>query len=149
MHQSPAEVMALSLEITPRSIAASANVDGGGVDMAGWDGVLFLLAVGVIDGTQDMHAESDDNSAFSSATNMVDVDAVAVDITQVAGTGDGKIYALDVWRPAEQFVRVNVANGAGAVADFQCVIAMRYRATGRLPLTQHSTIGELIKFIAS
>jgi hypothetical protein len=132
--------MSFSLDIKPQSIGASAGVDGAGVDMKGWDGVLFILALGVIDGTQDMKAQGDDNSSFTSATDITDAA-----ITQVAGTGDNKAYLLDVWRPTERYIRSRVDNGAGAVADFQAVIAMRYRATGRLPLTQHADIGELIK----
>lgn len=143
-HQSPAEKMAFSLELSPQSIAASTAANGNGVDMQGWDGVLFVLALGAIDGTQDMKAQSDDNSGFSSA-----VDITNAAITQVTATGDDKVYLLDVWRPTERYVRAVVTNGAGAVADFQAVIAVRYRLTGRGPITQHSSVGELKKVMAN
>ena len=139
-HMSPFEKMAVTLDIVPQSIAASSSANGAGVDMKGWDGVAFIMAVGAIDGTQDLKAQSDDNSGFSSATDITNAA-----ITQVAGTGDNKVYILDVWRPSERYVRSVLANGAGATADFQAVIAIRYRGTGRFPITQDATVGELKK----
>lgn len=146
-HLSPAEQFAFFLDLPPQSIAASSSANGSGIDMLfdgkQWDGVLFILAVGVIDGTQDMKAQSDDNSGFSSPT-----DITAAAITQMAGTDDNKIAILDVYRPPERFVRSVVTNGAGAAADFQGVIGMLYRGTGRFPITQHSTVKELKKVVA-
>lgn len=136
--------MAFSIDITPRSIAASSTVNGAGVDMQGWDGCLFFLCLGVTDGTTDLSAQGDDNSAFSSPVDITD----AV-ITQLTATDDGKGAILDVWRPTERYIRSSVDTGAGATADFECVIAVRYRATGRLPITQHSTVLELVKIASN
>lgn len=145
MHQSPAEIMAFSLGLSPQSIAASTAANGNIVNMAGWDGVLFVLLLGAIDGVQDMKAQIDNAVGFASPTDITNAA-----ITQVAATGDDKIYLLDVYRPSEAtvgpvFVRPVVTNGAGAVADFQAVLTIRYRATGRLPLTQDASVGELKK----
>ena len=142
MHQSPAEVLAFSIEIAPVSMAASSTVVGAGVDMKGWQGVLFFLMLGVTDGTTDMNAQdSPDNSAWT------DIDALAK-ITQLTATDDGKGAILDVYGATERYVRCSVDTGAGATADFECVVAVRYRATGRLPVEQHATMLELVKFVA-
>ncbi len=130
MHQSPSDVMKFSLALSPQSIAASGSANGVVLDMQGWDGVLFYLMLGVIDGTQDMQIESDDVVGFGGAANIA-----GAAIAQIAAAGDDTIAGVDVWRPTERFVRCVVSNGAGAVADFQGVIAVRYRATGRLPFT--------------
>lgn len=140
MHVSPAEHMAFSLGLSPQSIAASTAANGNIVDMSGWSGVLFVLALGAVDGTQDMKAQGDDAVGFGSPT-----DITGAAITQVAATGDDKIYILDVWRPTERFVRAVVTNGAGAVADFQCVLTIRYGRAGVLPPVQHASLGELKK----
>lgn len=140
MHQSPAEVMSWAQEIAPIASAASTATNGTGVDMQGWEGVLFVLNLGATDGTVDMKAQRDDNSSFSSAT-----DITGAAITQVAGTGDNKLYLLDVYRPSERYVRAVVTTGAGATADQLGVTAVRYRGTGRFPITQHATVGELVK----
>lgn len=139
MHQSPAQFMSWSQEIAPIASAASTATNGNGVDMQGWAGVLFVLNLGATDGTVDMKAQRDDNSSFSSAT-----DITGAAITQVAGTGDNKLYMLDVYRPSERYVRAVVTTGAGATADQLGVTATRYRGTGRFPIAQHSSVGELI-----
>lgn len=139
MHQSPAQFMSWSQEIAPIASAASTATNGNGVDMQGWAGVLFVLNLGATDGTVDMKAQRDDNSSFSSAT-----DITGAAITQVAGTGDNKLYMLDVYRPSERYVRAVVTTGAGATADQLGVTATRYRGTGRFPISQHSSVGELI-----
>ena len=131
--------MSFSQAVDPQSIGASSNVDSGSVDMRGWDGVLFILGVGAIDGTQDMKLQdSADNSTFADI-------GTGFNITQVAGTGDNKLYMLDLWKPAKRYIRVNVANGAGATADFQAVIACQYRRTGLTPIAQLADVGELVK----
>jgi hypothetical protein len=135
--------MPFSIDIKPQSIGASASVNGAGVDMQGWDGVLFLLALGVIDGTQDMKIQAAEDTAFSGGDLEDPITGAA--ITQLTGTDDNKGAIVDVWRPTQRYVRSVVSNGAGAAADFQCVIAVCYRATGRLPITQHADILELIK----
>lgn len=138
MHQSPADVMAFSQSINPQSLAASSTTNGSSVDMSGWDGVLFVLALGATDGTTDMKAQdSADDSTFA--------DITGASITQVAGTGDDKLYLLDVWRPSKRYVRPVVTTGAGAGADFEAVIALQYRRTGTTPITQHADVGELVK----
>lgn len=139
MHQSPAQFMSWSQEIAPIASAASTATNGNGVDMQGWAGVLFVLNLGATDGTVDMKAQRDDNSSFSSAT-----DITGAAITQVAGTGDNKLYMLDVYRPSERYVRAVVTTGAGATADQLGVTATRYRGTGRFPITQHTSVGELV-----
>lgn len=141
-HQSPFERISASLEVPPQSIAASSSANGAGVDMNGWEGVAFVLALGAIDGTQDMKAQRDDNSGFSSA-----VDITGAALVQVADTGDNKLYILDVGRDliTERYVRAVVTNGAGATADFQAVLAFRYRGVGRFPIAQHATVGQLVK----
>src|SRR3990172_853678 len=149
MNQSPAEIMAFSLGLSPQSIAASTAANGNIVDMAGWDGVIFVLLLGAIDGVQDMKAQIDNAVGFASP-----VDITGAAITQVAATGDDKIYLLDVWRPSEAvvgpvFVRPVAARGGAAVPDFQAVLTIRSRAAGRLPLAQHSTVGELKKVLVN
>lgn len=139
-HQSPSDVMSWSQEIAPIASAASTATNGTGVDMQGWEGVLFVLNLGATDGTVDMKAQRDDNSGFSSAT-----DITGAAITQVTASGDNKLYLLDVYRPSERYCRVVVTTGAGATADQLGVEAIRYRGTGRFPITQHSTVAEVVK----
>jgi hypothetical protein len=136
-HQSPANTCAIEQEITART-SNNTQVNGNGVDMQGWDGVLFILNLGTIDAAVDMALFSDTTSAFSSATAVT-----GAAITQVPATGDGQIVAIDLYRPTERHVRARITVASGTTGAALSVTSMRYRATGRLPITQ--TLDELVK----
>jgi hypothetical protein len=129
--------MAIETEITART-SNNTQVNGAGVDMQGWDGVLFVLALGTIDAAVDMGLFSDTTSAFSSATAIT-----GAEIVQVPGTGDNQIVAIDLYRPSERHVRARVTVASGTTGAALSVTSMRYRATGRLPITQ--TLDQLVK----
>lgn len=143
-HDSLLERTSLVQTIDPVAAGASTATNGAAVDMQGWDGVVFVAMVGNTDRTVDQKVQSDDNSGFSSPTDITGAAS-----TQVSATGDSKSYAIDVWRPGERFVRHIVTSGAGGTATLIAGFAIRYRATGRLPISQHATVGELIKKIAN
>lgn len=107
------------------SLAASTAFNGVGVDTSGWDGAIFYFLLGVTDGTFDLKIQRDDNSGFSSAT-----DITSAALTQVTGTGDNLTYAIDVYRPTERYLRSVMTTGAGATADVAGVLAILYRGTG-------------------
>lgn len=136
-HMSPAEGMAIEQEITAR-LANNTQVNGTGVDMQGWDGVLFILNLGTIDAAVDMAAFRDDASNFPSATAIT-----GAAITQISATGDGFVVGVDVYRPSERYVRARVTVASGTTGAQLSVTSIRYRATGRLPITQ--TLDELVK----
>lgn len=136
-HMSPAESNAIEQEVTAR-LLNNGNVNGAGQDMQGWDGCLFLLNLGTIDAAVDMAVVRDDNSSFSSATAIT-----GASIVQVPATGDGQIVAIDVYRPSERYVRASVTVGSGTTGAQLSVTAIRYRGTGRLPMTQ--TLDQLVK----
>jgi len=141
-HQSPADVMSITTEIVPVSVSGAVN--GAGVDMNGWDGVLFLVHVGAMGtaATLDAKVQTHEDSSFSTGT----ADVVGAALTQIlAATGGGKVYAIDVWRPGEQFVRIVVTQATAAV--LASATATRYRRTGRIPATQ--TLTELVKVLAN
>ena len=135
MHQSPAETMLITQVVNP-ALYDDTAVNGAGVDMQGWDGVLFLIPVGAMDTTLDAKAQdSADNSTFA--------DIAGAAITQYTATDDNKLCAIDVWRPTARFVRVVVDPGDGTLGVNTGAIAIRYRRTGKLPVTQ--AMKELVK----
>ncbi|AMV20415.1 hypothetical protein [Planctomyces sp. SH-PL14] len=116
--------------------AAQTAVNATGVDMAGWDGVLFIALLGTLTTT---HATS--LKAQQSSDN-----AAADDYSDIAGSSTGnmadgdsnKIILLDVFRPTKQYVRPVLVRGtANAVLDG--ILAIQY--AGRdIPITQGSTV---------
>ena len=118
------------------SLAASTAFNGVGFDTQGFDGVIFYLALGVTDGTVDFKIQRDDNSGFSSATDITNAA-----LTQISGTGDNLTYAIDVYKPSERYVRSVLTTGAGATADVAAVLAIGYRGTGTSGVGTTATTG--------
>ena len=137
MHQSPAEVMEISIDIPPL-LYDNEVVNGTIHDMQGWDGILFLLNVGVMDIITDYLIESDVLVGFGSATAIT-----GAAITQLTATDDLNVVGIDVYRPTERFVRSELTVGDGVAGTNASAIAMKYRGTGRFPITQ--ILQELIK----
>jgi hypothetical protein len=118
----------VSQEVTHRSITGGA-VNGAGVDMQGWDGVMFIVDLDAVtgSGTLDARVVRDDNSGFNSATNIS-----GAALTQMVNANTAGI--IDVYRPSERYVRAVITQAANTV--IAGVTAVRYRRTGILPPTQ-------------
>lgn len=103
--------------------AGTTVVNGTGVDMQGYSGVLFVLLLGALSANQvtALKAQvSDDN-----ATNWQDL---AGSLTGPAADADsGKAILLDIYKPKSRYVRpvVNRATGNAVVNN---VIAFRYHS---------------------
>jgi len=140
-HQSPGESMAVLLEIAPASLTGATN--GVGVDMNGWDGVLFLVHVGAMTATATLDGKVQSDSVSNFATPA---DIAGAALTQIlAAAGGGKTYAIDVWRPGERYARLVLTQATAAV--IAGATSVRYRRTGKTPPTQ--TLTELIKVLAN
>ncbi len=129
-HDSLSDSALVSLDIAAQ--IASANVNGTAMDMQGWDGCLFVFNLGamVASATFDARIVSSANANMSGATNITNAA-----ITQVlAASGNTNSYHIDVWRPTNRYIR-SATQPATANTTFSSV-AIRYRATGILPVTQ-------------
>ena len=103
--------------------AGSSGVDGSSVDLANFDGVLFIACLGALSAGQvtKLQADwSDDNSIF----NPFSTDAV----TAAAADGDSnKLLILDVFQPGHRYVRPRIQRMT-ANAAIDGIIAVMYRA---------------------
>jgi len=104
------------------------------VDMAGWDGVMFLVLFGTItDGTPSIKARQGQQANMSDGADLLG--------TLVAGaiTDDNKGLIVDVYRPQERYVDAQIirAGATGAVVDG--AIAVQYRGRTK-PSVQDVTI---------
>lgn len=146
IHMGLSDKVLVTTEIQPQSAGAGA-VNGAGVDMQGWEGVMFLINVGAItgSGTFDARAVSDDNSGFNSVTNITGQDASGANANAAIAqaTAANGVHILEVYRPTERYVRLigtvavnTVAFGASAI---------RYRRAGILPPTQSAVQRVLVR----
>lgn len=118
----------------PPGDQAAGSANGVGVDLAGWDGVVFEAIIGVIGngGTYDLRVVDSANSNFSGAVNVTDKDTGNVaGITQVLNTGPNVIVSIDVFRPTNRYVRV-VSTATTNNVNVG-IVAHKYRAQGRTP----------------
>jgi len=114
--------------------AGSTDANGTGVDMAGFDGVLFIAALGAIvaTGVQGLKAQAstDDGSTDTYGD-------LAGTLVAAADTDDNKLLMLDVIAPTKQWVRP-VVERATANATIDGVVAIQYGAANK-PTTQDAT----------
>jgi hypothetical protein len=117
--------------------AAAATTDvepSSGVDMQGFEGVLFLVPFGAITGsavTSIKAQQSDDNGVADGWSDIADS---GVD---VADDDDNQIAYVDVYKPLKRYVRCVVDRGTqNAVVDG--IVALQYEPRAK-PVTHDAT----------
>lgn len=122
-----------SYVISPRNVATG-NVNSNVIDMSGWMGIRFTIAVGVLgtNGTFDVAVAHSDNSLMANATLVTDANSNAnAALAQVVNSNSLQI--IDIYRPKRYIRLVAVGHTNGSLA---AITADRYRVQGTLPPTQ-------------
>lgn len=115
--------------------ADNETINGAGVDMLGYQGVVFIATLGKGQiGTVVLSAEQDTDAAFGTAAALA---GTAVNVTSAVGT-DGFGF-LEIVRPAERYVRpvLTVPNFNAVPVS---VVSIRY---GKNWLPETNTDGEI------
>lgn len=115
--------------ISLRALVGTA-VNGTAIDMAGWDGVQFIIPAGVFgtNGTLDGLVQTDDNSGFNSPTNLTNSN-----LTQLPAGNANSVAIVEVWRPTERYIRMQLTGQTNGVTGG--AVAVQFRRTGILPPT--------------
>ncbi|ODN68409.1 hypothetical protein [Methylobrevis pamukkalensis] len=114
--------------------AGQTDQNGAVLDMANFDGVMFIaafgtLATGAVTGLKAQQGQE---------ANLADAADLAGSALDIAASDDNRLLVLDIFRPAERYVRAVVTRGtADAVID--CVIAIQY-GPRRGPVSQDATV---------
>jgi hypothetical protein len=118
---------------TTAGAAGTSVITSGAVDCAGYDGCLFIVPVGAIvaGAVTSIKVQQCDTSGGSYADLTGTSQAVA-------DTDDDKLFYVDVFRPAEQFLKL-VVSRATQNATIGGIIAIRYNAANR-PTTQGTNV---------
>lgn len=116
------------------SVAAGTTAQNGtGVDMTGYRGVMFVLAVGTLTATQVTNLKAQQSSDNS---NWDDLEGTTVG--PYGDDDDNDLLVLDVYKPTDRYVRPVVGRGtANAVIDG--VIAVLYDPID-VPTSQGATV---------
>jgi hypothetical protein len=122
--------------VAASAVAAQTDVESTFVDMAGFDGVLFIALTGDVTATSALALKASQNTADSSSGAAEVVGAAS--FTAGASDADSKAIVLDVRRPRERYVRAILERGtANAVVDG--IIAIQYNAKD-LPTSQAASV---------
>lgn len=126
----------IKLDYVAAAVANANNTDNDSaiVDMQGFDGVLFLTTITDCAQTGVATLTIEQNTANSGSGMAALAGAVA---TATSGANDdlnGKILAVDVYRPRERYLRANRVSATANIAFGECH-AILYRGT-KMPITQ-------------
>lgn len=123
-------------------IAAASDTDSNTdiVDMAGYDGVVFVTPItdSVDTGVAAITAEQ--NTANSDSGMAALSGAVATATSAANDDLNGKLLVLDVYRPRERYVQAAITSLTANIA-FGNTIAILYQSRNR-PVTAHATVAQ-------
>lgn len=110
--------------------AASTDLASGIINMAGWDGVLFLISMGAITSgaVTTVKAQQDTAAAMGTAADLLGTSIA------IAADDDDELFGLDIYKPLEQYVRVYF-DRATQNAVISSVIAVQYKGA-KAPIAQ-------------
>ena len=114
--------------------AGTTNQNGTAVDMANYEGVIFIAAFGALTSTAVTGLKVQ-QGLLSDGSDGADLTGTA---QAIADDADNKLLAIDVYQPRERYVRPVVTRGtANAVIDG--VIAIQY-GPRKKPTSHDSTV---------
>lgn len=122
------------------SVAAGTdNKDSDIVDMAGFDGCLFILCMGTVTSGAVVELVADQNTA-NSTSGMAELEGSA---SFTAGASDSeKCVCLDVYRPTERYLRCGVEISTQNI-EIDAVLAIQYQSS-KGPITQSTDANGVI-----
>jgi hypothetical protein len=126
------------------AVAAGTTVQNSSeIDMSGFEGVMFILAVGTLTATQTTSLKAQQTA--TTGTGYADITGSGSG--DMADDDDNQCVVLDIYKPVERFVRAVVTRGvANAVIDG--VFALQY-GPGKRPTVQDATTVALSELIVS
>lgn len=121
MHQFLSDQVKIT-KVAAATAAGTSTINSSPVDMAGYDGVLFLVTAGAITagGVQSMKAQQDTAVGMGAAADLA-----GTGIT-VADDDDNQSFWLDIKRPLERFVRCVISRATQNSAWGE-IYAIQYR----------------------
>lgn len=119
-------------KVADHSAAGVTDVTSAEVDMAGYEGVLFISSFGTAAANNTIKAQQDTVTGMASAADLLGTSVAS-------GTSDEDVW-LDIYRPRERFVRVVAARGTSSTLE--SIWAIQYG--GRKQPVDNTTSGTII-----
>ena len=118
-------------KVKDHSAADTTAVNSDGVDMAGYEGVLFVTSFGTANANNTVNAAQ----GLTSGGTYDDLLGTSV----ASGTSDEDVW-IDVYRPIDRFVRLEAARGTSSTLE--SIWAIQYG--GRKQPVDNTTSGTII-----
>lgn len=119
MRQGPLSDKIKITKIQDHTTAGTGAVNGTGVDMAGYEGVIFISSFGTAAANNTVNAAQSDDDG--SPDDYTDLEGTSV----ASGSSDEDVW-LDVYRPTKRYVRPEYARGTSSTLE--SVWAIQYGA---------------------
>lgn len=125
------------VKVQDHTSAGTSAVNSDGVDIQGYEGVLFLTSFGTAAANNTVNvAQSDDNG---SSDDFTDLEGSAV---ALAGSSDEDQW-IDVFRPTKRYVRLEAARGTSTTLESIWAILYSARSKPVDNTTTGTIAGEL------
>jgi hypothetical protein len=107
--------------------AGTSTIDSAAYNMAGFDGIVFIVRFGTPAANNNIRAQQDIVTGMGAAADLAGTLVNSPTLNQ---------HMVDVKRPIEQFVRCRVTRGTSTTID--SITAIQYRSRNH-PVTQPAT----------
>jgi hypothetical protein len=98
------------------TVTGTTTIDSTEIDMAGWDGVMWIVRLGSPAANNNIRAQQDTVTGMGTAADLTGT---------LVNHATKNVHVLDLKRPQEQFVRCRVTRGTTTTID--CLVAIQYR----------------------
>lgn len=138
------EAKNLKFTLVKTAVAAgTTDVNSDIIDMANFDGVMFVTALGTLTSTAVTSVKLQQDTDVAGGT-MADLEGSA---QSFADDDDDKIVVHDLYKPLERYVRVVVDRGT-ANAVINSIVAIQYQGS-KAPCTNDATTVKALKTLIS
>lgn len=122
-------------------VAAASNTDSNSdiLDMAGWDGVVFIVPLtdSAATGVATLNVQENTANSDSGMTTV----ATATDTCVVNDDINNTLLIVDVYKPLKRYIQGNVTSATANIA-FGNMIAIKYKGK-KAPITDDSSVSDV------
>lgn len=108
--------------------AGTSTIDSTAVDMAGYDGVIFIVRLGSPAANNNIRAQEDDAVGMGAAADLAGT---------LVNSPTNNVHVIDIKRLAKRYVRCRVTRGTSTTID--SITAIQYMAS-MLPISQPAAV---------
>lgn len=107
----------VKIDVEAPTATGTTTINSSAYDMAGYEGILFLVRLGSPASNNNIRAQQDTVSGMGSAADLAGT---------LVNSASINLHALDINRPSERYVRCQVTRGTTTTID--TIVVLRYKS---------------------